>query len=1128
MPDSITQWLEQHGLGQYAEAFEEGAIDWDILSELDHEVLKELGVQSPGHRLRILKAIQTLGDSKSTEVSFPPNDATPNIALAASSEAERRQLTVMFCDLVGSTELTQHLDPEELGMINRAFQDSCTRAIQKFDGHVARYMGDGLLAYFGYPQAYEDAAERAIRAGLSVVAGIKDINGDAARDVAKNLAVRVGIATGLVVVGDLVGDGAARENTVVGETPNLAARLQSLAVPDTVIVAPKTRQLAGDLFEYQDIGEHSLKGIDKPVRVCVVRGEAEVESRFDAMHTSNLTPLVGREQEIALLLDRWHEAKEGEGQVVLLSGEPGIGKSRITLALRKHIAAGDDPIRLRYQCSPYHTSSALRPIIDQLEWAAHIEIDDQPESRLDKLESLLAQSTKDVTSIAPLMASLLSIPVAGRYAPIMLAPEQQKEKTLETLVALLKGLCERKPVLFIFEDAHWSDPTSLELLGAIIEEIQGNRVLVLITFRPEINPPWTGYTHITALTLNRFSRGRAAALINEVTSGRPLPEEVRDQIIDKTDGIPLFVEELTKTVLESGLVEVRDDHYAMARPLTPLAIPSTIQDSLMARLDRLGEARETAQIAAVIGREFSFDLLAKVSTLPDVELDSALAQLTDAALVFPKGTSPHARYVFKHAMVQEAAYESLLKSKRRLLHSRVAEVMEGESVEDEPELLAHHFGEAGRYESATIYWLKAGQRALERSANVEAVTHLRKGLDLLPRLPENANVNLQELEMQLALGPALMAIKGYSAPEIESVYARARELCRQVGRQYQLFAATWGLWLYYQQSGRLKQARELTEELLSVAQQQDDSAILLQAHHAAWATFHRLGELPACRHHAEKGIRLYDVEQHGSHAYLYGGHDPGVCAQTHVGIVLWCLGYPDQGLERAVEALNLSERLSHPFSRVDALFGAARIYLYRQEFQQAQALADEMISLSSQHGFALMNALGTIMRGSALTGEERAFDVIDEMRRGLDTTLETGAQAHVPYMMSLLIDTYRQLERVAEGLDTAVDALQLIEKTGEQNWESEILRLKGELLLVEPMTDQSAAEHCFNQALGIACTQNARSLELRTAMSLARLWRIQGKHEEAHDLLNPIYDWFTEGFDTSDLKNVKVLLEELK
>jgi predicted ATPase len=689
-------------------------------------------------------------------------------------------------------------------------------------------------------------------------------------------------------------------------------------------------------------------------------------------------------------------------------------------------------------------------------------------------------------------------------------------------------LCARRPVLFIFEDAHWSDPTSLELLAAIIEEVQDIRVLVLITFRPEFNAPWTGYTHITALTLNRFSRGRVAALIDKVTSGKPLPDEVRDQIIDKTDGVPLFVEELTKTVLESGLVEDRDDHYALAGPLPPLAIPSTLQDSLMARLDRLGEVKETAQIAAVIGREFNYSLLARVSTLPEAELDAALAQLTDAALVFSKGTLPRARFVFKHAMVQEAAYESLLKSKRRLLHASVADVLESESVEAEPELLAHHFSEARRYESAAMYWLRAGKRALKRSANVEAVMHLRKGLDLMPQLPESANVDLYELEMQLALGPALMAIKGYSAPEIEPVYARARELCRQVGQPFQLFAATWGLWLYYQQGGQLKQARELTEEVLAVAEQQDDPALLLQAHHAAWATFHRLGELLVCRHHAEQGVMLYDVEQHGAHAYLYGGHDPGVCAQTHAGIVLWCLGYPDQALKRTLEGLNLSEKLSHPFTHADALFGAVRIYLFRQEFQPALARSEEMIALSSQHGFTLLQALGTVMRGSALTGEARACDAINEMRLGLATTRETGAQAHVPYMMSLLIDAHRQAGRVNDGLDTVADALRLVEKTGERNWEAEILRLKGELLLVEAMVDQAAAENCFNDSLGLARTQNARSLELRAAMSLVRLWCIQGKHKEARDLLHPIYDLFTEGFNTADLKQAKALLEELK
>ena len=837
----------------------------------------------------------------------------------------------------------------------------------------------------------------------------------------------------------------------------------------------------------------------------------------------SLTPLVGRDHEIALLTDRWEQVKEGDGQVVLLSGEAGIGKSRITQALKQTIAS-DDVIRLHYQCSPHHRSSALHPIISQLVRAARIERNLSAGSKLDKLENLLVKSARNLEEVMPFFAALLSIPTEDRYPQITMSPEQQKSKTLEALVEQLKNLSEQCPVLMIFEDAHWSDPTSIELLGLIIEEAQSCRVQVLITFRPEFLPPWTGHTHITGLTLNRFSKGQVIAMIERVTAEKTLPDEVRDQIIEKTDGVPLFVEELTKTVLESNLIEDKGDHYALSKPLRPLAIPNTLQDSLMARLDRLAPVKETAQIAALLGREFDFKLLSKISPLDEDNLAEALQQLSNSELVFPKGTPPNSSYVFKHAMVQDVAYESLLKSKRRELHARVASALKDENAE--PEILAHHYSEAGLFDPAVKSWLKAGQQALERSANLEAATHLRKGLELVINLPESSEGSLLELELQLALGPALMAIKGYAAPQIEPVYGRARELCQKVGGLSQSFAATWGLWLHYQQGGQLMQARNLTEEVLAIAKKQGDKALLLQAHHAAWATFHRLGELDACQHHAEKGVGLYDVSKHSSHAYLYGGHDPGVCAQTHAGIALWGLGFPDRALERALEGLKLSEHLSHPFSRVDALYGGARVYLFRRERELAQACAKEMITLSVDHEFSLMEAWGTIIQGSAIITEEQNFGVIEEMCRSIAVTRDTGAQAHVPYLLSLLIDAYLRTDQVEVGLETVADALQLIEKTGERNWEAEIFRQKGELLLKQADPDKSEIENCFRRALEIATTQNAKSLALRSAMSLARVLQGQKKCRDARNALKQIYGWFTEGFATADLKEAKSLLKK--
>lgn len=1113
----IAQWLKQLGLDKYAQTFAENDIDLQVVPNLTDDDLKELGL-SLGHRRILQSAISELVKSNQASTTVPIEPVA-----APTGEAERRQLTILFCDLVGSTELSQRLDPEELGTIIREFQNKCAQTIQVHEGYVARYMGDGLLAYFGYPVAHEDAVERAIRAGLSLVANMNEINASTGEDFPTRLTVRVGIATGPVVVGDLIGDGVAQENIVAGETPNLAARLQALAVPDTVVIATKTKQLAGNLFEYTDGGTQALKGIAAPVQIWTVKGEAAVKSRFDAMHASELTPMVGREQEIALLYDRWEQAQEGDGQVVLLSGEAGIGKSRVAQTLRGKIA-NDNSFRLRYQCSAYHINSALRPFITQLEWASHFDSDDQAETKLDKIESMLAQATNDTIAIMPLFASLLSIPYENRYPTLTLAPEQQKAKTLEALVEQMRLLAEQQPVLLIFEDAHWSDPTSLELLGSIIEEAQGNRVLVLITFRPDFSSPWTGYSHITALTLNRFNRARVVAMMAKVTSGKHLPKEVLDQIIEKTDGIPLFVEELTKTVIESNLLEDQGDHYTLAGPLTTLAIPSTLQDSLVARLDRIAAVKEIAQIAAVIGREFSYGLLAKISSLPDNELTAALQQLKDAALVFARGAPPHTRYFFKHAMVQDAAYEGLLKSRRRLIHAQVAKALENELTQADPELLAHHFSEAGMVEPAIEYWLKAGQRALERSANIEAATHLRRGLELLKDLPDSADNRRRELDMLLVLGPALMAKIGYAAPEIEQVYARARDLCQQIGDSFQLFPATWGLWVYYQYSGQLIKARDLSEEVLAAAKQQDDRGLMLQAHHAAWATFHRLGELENCLYHSEQGIKLYDVQEHRSHAYLYGGHDPGVCAESHIGIVLWCLGFPDRALDHALKGLKICEQLSHPFSQTDALFGVVRVHLLRREFHQAKIRAQEMIDLAKQNGFAIQLVLAKILLGSALINEAKSNKWINDMQQGIVTLTDAGTKAHVPYLYALLTDAYLQTGEASPGLLTAAEALKVVDNTGERYWQGEIYRLKGELLLINSAAE---AEKCFEQAMTIVNTQNANTLRLRVAMSLARLWQSQNKPKDACDLLTPIYRNFTEGFDTLDLTEATRLMDDL-
>ncbi|HET6161573.1 MAG TPA: AAA family ATPase [Dongiaceae bacterium] len=719
----IVAWLRGLGLEQYEQAFRDNAITDEILPKLTADDLKDVGVTVVGHRRKMLEAIAALhgGDQavplSATGIYAAP---TPDPQSAPSPmQAERRHLTVMFVDLVGSTALAHRLDPEEMGKVLRAYQDAVAGVVTRFEGHVAKFMGDGVLAYFGWPKAHEDESERAVRAGLAItkaVAGLAVPAGTA-------LVTRIGIATGLVVVGDLVGKGAAQEEAVVGETPNLAARLQQLAQPGAVVISEQTRRLIGGLFEVQEVAAHTLRGFPELLQAYRVIGEGQAEGRFEALHGADLAPLVGRTQELALLLERWERAKGGEGQAVLLTGEPGIGKSRLLRALREHLA-NELYLPLSHYCSPFHQTSALRPVIDLLERAAQFARDDAPQQKLDKLEALLAQGTKDVTEASPLIAALLSIPADDRYPPLGISPQRQKERTLEVLLDQLAGLGRKDPVLALYEDVHWADPTTLELLDLVVDRVRTLPILAVITFRPEFTLRWIDHAHVTLLSLSRLGRRQGEAMVEHLTGGKALPLEVLEQIVDRTDGVPLFVEELTKAVLELGLLKEEAGSYALAGPLPLLAIPSTLQDSLMARLDRLAPVREVAQIGSVIGREFSHELVAAVTELPDAELNDTLAQLVTTGLVFRRGAPTQTSYIFKHALVQDAAYNSLLISRRQQLHARIAQVLEERFLTTavaEPEVLAHHFSQAGLVEKAVEYYEQAGRRAIARSAVSEAL-----------------------------------------------------------------------------------------------------------------------------------------------------------------------------------------------------------------------------------------------------------------------------------------------------------------------------------------------------------------------------------------------------------------------
>jgi class 3 adenylate cyclase/predicted ATPase len=1033
---------------------------------------------------------------------------------------------VLFCDLVGSTALAARLDPEDLREVIGAYHRATAAVVECFEGHVARYLGDGVLAYFGWPRAHEDDAERAVRAGLQLVEAVAGLEPHAE----VRLQARVGIATGQVVVGDIVGEGATRDEAVVGETPNLAARLQALAEPGTVVISQASRRLVGGLFELDDHGPQRLKGFAEPLAVWRVTGEGRAEGRFEARQTGGLTPLVGRDEEISLLLRRWRQASEGEGQVVLLDGEPGIGKSRLVRELRGRL--GDESqLRLIYQCSLHHQTSPLYPLIEQLGRDAGFERDDSGAEKLAKLEALLTRGTERLDEAVPLIAALLGLPTADRYPPLDLTPQRQKQRTLEVLVDQLEGLAAEQPVLLAYEDAHWIDPTTQELLGLAIERIQRLAVLAIVTYRPEFQPPWTGLPHVSALPLTRLGRRDGATMVGRVVGAKALPAEVSAQIVEKTDGVPLFVEELTKAVLESGLVRDTGDRYELSGLLPPLVIPSTLHDSLLARLDRLASVKEVAQIGAAIGRDFPHALLAAVADRPEPELQTALDRLVSSELMFRRGVSPKATYSFKHALVQDAAYQSLLKSRRRQLHARIARVLEErfpEAAEIEPELLAHHCTQAELFEKAIDYWHKAGQVAIARSAHAEAIAHLTRGLDLLTRLLDGADHRRWELHLQLALGRALIAAKGQAAPETGRSYARVRELYEQLGEAQLLFPALYGQYTVHFGRGELEAARELAEEFLRLARCRDDTVVRARGHRLTGMTLLRLGQLIAARAHLEQALTLDELAGRCSLSLSHYPYDSRIVNLGLLASALLLLGYPDQALSCCQRALAEAQDVGDPETLAYAMSSAAGLAEDLRDVEAAREWAEAVIALATEQGLPHFLAEGTLFRAWAVAERGQLQEAIAGMREGLTAMRAGGTGFGIPVHLLSLAGVYGKAGQATQGLELIAESLYLVRSTGESWFEAELHRLKGELLLSASDRDEAVAEVCFRQALAVARQQEARMWKLRAATSLARLWRDQGKRGEARDLLAPVYGWFTEGFDTADLKDAKALLDEVR
>ncbi|WP_089935493.1 AAA family ATPase [Candidatus Entotheonella palauensis] len=1015
--------------------------------------------------------------------------------------------------------LAQQLDPEDHYDLLQTFSSTCLDLVALYEGYLAQQLNDGVVVYFGYPQAHEDDAQRAVRSGLALVEAMR-------HGALGALSVRVGIATGMMIVSS---GGVPDTPPSLGTASGLAARLGALTPPATVVISEATARLVADYFVCKVLNEAANVGTPELGLAYEVRGESALQTRLEVESAYGLTPFVGREAEIALLRERWTYVQEGLGQVVVVQGEAGVGKSRLVQALKEQVV-GELPLAIECRCLPYHQHTALYPFIDLGQRWFQGQSLMSSAMQLESLEALLAQYDGALEETVPLLASLLSIPLPeGRYAPLTLSVQRQRERTLETLLSLLLVQASKSPLLFVVEDVHWADPSTLECLRFLTDQVATASMLVVLTCRPEFEAPWSQCTEMTPVVLNRLTRTQTERMITQVAAVKHLPKEVLTQLVEKTDGVPLFVEELTRMVLESGQLVERNGQYELRGELSQLTIPATLHDSLMARLDRLGKAKELAQWAAVLGREFSYEVLGAVTSYDGVLLREGLARLVEAGLVFQRGLLPRAHYRFKHALIQDSAYGSLLKRHRQAMHQQIATVLGShfpQTVETQPELVAQHYTAADNHEQAIPYWYRAGQIALQAPANQEAIEHLKKGLELLARCPEAPERARQELDFQTTIGPALMVTQGFGHPEVEHAYTRARELCEQVGQTSELFPVLWGLLRCYRVRGELHSARQLGDDLLRLAQSDNNAILLLASHAALGSILYFLGEFAAARTYLEQGLTHQDAQRDRSYNVLHG-EDPGVQCLHFLSWTLWYLGYPDQALQRNHEALTLAQTLAHPASQVATLYGADRLRRLRRELRETYKLAEATIAFSTEQGIAYQLALGTFMRGWVLVHQGQKEEGLAQMSESLAAIRQTGGEVSRPSHLALLAQAYGKAEQAEKGLALITEAQALMDKNGQRFYDAEVYVLWGDLLLHQAVPDVSGAETCFKQALAVACQQQAKSWALRAAMRLARLWQQRDKCQEARDLLAPIYGWFTEGFETADLQDIKTLLDEL-
>jgi predicted ATPase/class 3 adenylate cyclase len=1021
----------------------------------------------------------------------------------------------MFCDLLGSTELSTRIDPEEMREVVRRYRDYCGRQVRRFDGHVAQFLGDGIVVCFGYPSAHEDDAERAVRASLSILEQLPSLNARLAHPIQ----IRIGVHTGMVVVG---------ENELFGATPNLASKIQATARPNGIAISQNTYRLVEGLFACEVSEELSFKGLSRPLRIYRVLHESDASTRFDVALKNGLTPLVGRDAEIELLRKRWEMAKAGMGQVVLLSGEPGIGKSRLAEVVRE-TACSDTSAVYKIQCYPRHQNTAFYPLIHFLRRLPCAGGSEQ--LSLSELEGWAKSNGFEVAEIVPPLADLLSIPLSDGYPPVSVTPQKQRERLQQVLIEIFVKATAHTAMLVVYEDLHWADASTLELLALLIDKAPSCRAMFLLTTRPELKVGWA-LDKVTVMRLGRLAPSHAVAMVNGVAGGKRLPGEVLDEIISKTDGVPLFIEELTKAVIQSGLLMESSDGYNVTGFLPPLAIPASLHDSLIARLDRLAGEKEVAQIGAVVGREFSYSLIREVMRMGDPPLRQALARLVNDDLLRQRGDGEGAWYMFRHALIQDAAYESLLKGKRQVYHQRIAEALErrlGGNPELHPELLAYHYSQAGLTARALPYWLEAGQRSLARSANIEAVNHLTRGLELLAMLPESPERLQSELAFQTNLGRAWMATKGYAAPETRAAYERARDLCSRAGESPQLVPILMGLAIYFMVRAEYRATCDIAEQTLKIAETLNDSGSAMEAHiRYGYALFY-MGEFEHARDHLEQAIKLYDPSSHRSHAWVFG-QEPGMATLSCEACALWIIGYPEQAAALCERSMRHARESAHAMTLAFASIYASMLHQWLGRDEAAAEFAADALSISSEQGLTFWSAVAALCRGAVESGSRPSQGGIAGFEDALRNWEATGARAPISYFRFHFAAALARAHHTNRAMMLVNQAI--AELGDERFFEAELYRLKGELILQSACELASAesgeeAEDCFMRALEVARRQNAKAFELRAAMSLAALWHRTGKAPQAKQFLHEIYGWFTEGFESADLTRAKELLSEL-